>query len=185
LLIAYQRIDLYICLSTNMKKIYLSLGTNQGSRLENLQTACIEMSNYAIKIKTSSPIYETAPWGKSDQPWFYNLILDIESTYGPEQLLEICLGIEGKLGRIRKIKWDQRIIDIDILYFGDLVIETKYLKIPHPEIQNRRFNLLPLVVLNPLLIHPILFKSQKELLAHCDDNLACHLTSKKLDHGLL
>ena len=168
-----------------MKKIYLSLGTNQGSRLENLQTACILLSNYAIKIKTSSPIYETAPWGKSDQPWFYNLVLEIDSPYEPNQLLKICLGIEKKLGRIRKIKWGQRIIDIDILYFGDLIIETEYLKIPHPEIQNRRFNLLPLVVLNPLLIHPKLKKNQKELLAHCDDDLAYHLTSEKLNHGLL
>ena len=82
MLIAYQRIDPYICLTTNMRKIYLSLGSNQGSRLENLQTACIELSNYALKINASSPIYETAPWGKSDQPWFYNLVLDIDSTYG-------------------------------------------------------------------------------------------------------
>ena len=156
-----------------MRKIYLSLGSNQGSRLDNLQTACIEISNYALKINASSPIYETAPWGKSDQPWFYNLVLEIDSPYEPNQLLKICLDIEKKLGRIRKIKWGQRIIDIDILYFGDLIIETEYLKIPHPEIQNRRFNLLPLVVLNPLLIHPKLKKNQKELLAHCDDNLAC------------
>mgnify|MGYP006094839605 FL=1 len=167
-----------------MRKIYLSLGSNQGSRLDNLQTACIEISNYALKINASSPIYETAPWGKSDQPWFYNLVLEIDSPYEPNQLLKICLDIEKKLGRIRKIKWGQRIIDIDILYFGDLIIETEYLKIPHPEIQNRRFNLLPLVVLNPLLIHPKLQKNQKELLAHCDDNLACHLTSEKLDHDL-
>jgi 2-amino-4-hydroxy-6-hydroxymethyldihydropteridine diphosphokinase len=168
-----------------MRKIYLSLGSNQGSRLDNLQTACIEISNYILKINASSPIYETAPWGKTDQPWFYNLVLEIDFPYEPDQLLEICLDIEKKLGRIRKIKWGQRIIDIDILYFGDLVIETEYLKIPHPEIQNRRFNLLPLVVLNPLLIHPKLKKNQKELLARCDDNLACHLTSEKLDHGLL
>lgn len=168
-----------------MKKIYLSLGTNQGSRLENLQMTCIELFNYAIQIKKSSPIYETAPWGKSDQPWFYNLILEIDYAYEPEQLLEICLNIEKKLGRIRKIKWDKRIIDIDILYFGDLVMATEFLKIPHPEIQNRRFNLLPLVVLNPLLIHPVLGKNQKELLDNCDDKLACHLTREKLNHDIV
>ena len=168
-----------------MKKIYLSLGTNQGSRLENLQTACIELSNYAIKIKASSPIYETAPWGKSDQPWFYNTVLEIDCPYEPKQLLNICLGTEKKLGRIRKIKWDQRIIDIDILYYYDLIVENKYLKIPHPEIQNRRFNLLPLVLLDPLLIHPVLHKTQKELLTHCKDNLECYLTSEKLNHDLL
>ena len=71
-----------------MKKIYLSLGTNQGSRLENLQRACIELSNYEIKIKASSPIYETAPWGKADQPWFYNAVLKIDCPYEPNQLLK-------------------------------------------------------------------------------------------------
>ena len=169
----------------NMRKIYLSLGTNQGSKLENLQTACIELSNHGIEIKKSSPIYETAPWGKSDQPWFYNIILEIDCAFGPEQLLEICLSTEKKLGRIRKIKWDRRIIDIDILYFDDLIMATKFLKIPHPEIQNRRFNLLPLVVLNPLLIHPVLGKNQKELLDHCDDQLECHLTLEKLNHDTI
>ena len=167
-----------------MKKIYLSLGTNQGSRLENLQTACIELSNHAIKIKASSPIYETAPWGKSDQPWFYNTVLKIDCPYDPNQLLKICLSTESKLGRIRKIKWDQRIIDIDILYYNDLIFENEYLKIPHPQIQNRRFNLLPLVLLDPFLVHPLLHKTQKELLDHCNDNLKCYLTSEKLDHDL-
>lgn len=167
-----------------MRKIYLSLGTNQGSRLKNLQAACIELSKYDIKVEASSPIYQTAPWGKPDQPWFYNVVLEIDSPYEPDQLLEVCLDIEKKLGRIREIKWGQRIIDIDILYFGDLVMDTKHLKIPHPEIQNRRFNLLPLVVLNPLLIHPLLQKNQKELLVYCNDNLGCYLTSEKLDHDL-
>ena len=168
-----------------MKKIYLSLGTNQGSRLENLQRACIELSNYEIKIKASSPIYETAPWGKADQPWFYNTVLKIDCPYEPNQLLEICLGTEEKLGRIRKIKWDQRIIDIDILYYNDLIFENEYLKIPHPKIQNRRFNLLPLVLLDPFLIHPLLNKTQKELLENCNDNLKCNLTSEKLNHDFL
>ena len=165
-----------------MKKKYLSLGTNQGSRLDNLRTACVELSKYDIKVEASSPIYQTAPWGKSDQPWFYSVVLEIDSPYEPDQLLKGCLDIEKKLGRIREIKWGQRIIDIDILYFDELVMDTEHLKIPHPEIQNRRFNLLPLVVLNPLLIHPLLQKNQKELLNHCEDHLTCNLTPYKLKH---
>jgi len=114
------------------------------NREKNLSSA-IELINKQIgTIIKKSSIHKTKAWGKTDQPDFLNMVIKIETKLDPQKLLKQCLSIENELGRIRKEKWGERIIDIDILYFNDLIINDENLKIPHPLIQEREFVLKPL-----------------------------------------
>ena len=122
-------------------------------------------------IINSSSLYETAAWGKTDQPPFLNLALEIQTELTALQLLKKILNIEKQTGRIRKEKYGPRIIDIDILLFNDQIHNYPLLKIPHPELQNRRFVLVPLAEIASQIIHPVLRKSIAELLAICPDKL--------------
>ena len=127
-----------------MNGIFLGLGTNLDNREKNLSSA-IELINKQIgTIIKKSSIHKTKAWGKTDQPDFLNMVIKIETKLDPQKLLKQCLSIENELGRIRKEKWGERIIDIDILYFNDLIINDENLKIPHPLIQEREFVLKPL-----------------------------------------
>jgi 2-amino-4-hydroxy-6-hydroxymethyldihydropteridine diphosphokinase len=150
--------------------IYLLLGTNLGDRNSNLTNAKQGISSFS-NIITQSSIYETKAWGKLDQPSFYNQVIEIETKLAPPDLLFEILNIEKKLGRVRYEKWGIRIIDIDILYFGGLVFENSDLKIPHPGIPDRRFTLEPLSEIAPDFIHPVLKKSNIELLNKTSDQL--------------
>lgn len=154
-----------------MTGIYLLLGTNLGNKLKNLEKVIELLVANRIAIRRESSIYETAAWGIEDQPSFLNQVIEIETSKTPEKLLELLQEIELKMGRIREVKWGERLIDIDILYFGDTIIDQENLKIPHPEIQNRKFTLQPLVEINPELVHPVLKKTQKVLLEECNDSL--------------
>ena len=116
-------------------------------------------------------MYETAAWGITDQPSFINQVLAISTSVSARQLLRKILKIEKEMGRIRKEKLGPRIIDIDILLFENEIHDLHFLKIPHPEMQNRRFVLTPLAEINPGLQHPILKKSIAQLLEECPDNL--------------
>lgn len=151
--------------------IYILLGSNLGDRQENLDRARLEISRNMGPIITASSLYKTAAWGNTDQPDFYNQVISIHSSHDPMKLLSGIQLIEQKMGRIRKEKWGPRIIDIDILFYGNLVSSSEELTIPHPGIPNRKFTLLPLAEIAPDFIHPILKKSILEMLEACQDDL--------------
>lgn len=163
-----------------MNGIYVLLGSNMGNRLEYLREAEWLMIREKIQIVEESSIYETEPWGKKDQEWFLNVILQLETSKHPTELLETLLGIEQALGRIRKEKWGERCIDMDLLYYHNEVLKSETLTVPHPGISDRKFTLLPLVEMCPLESHPINNKTQMQLLADCDDELDCRITDYRL-----
>jgi 2-amino-4-hydroxy-6-hydroxymethyldihydropteridine diphosphokinase len=154
-----------------MNKAYLLTGGNMGNREKNLARAKKLISEQAGKIIRASALYETAAWGKTDQPSFYNQALEVETSLPPKDLLKLLLEIEKKLGRQRDEKYGPRTIDIDILLYGDRISSDPQLRIPHPELQNRRFALTPLAEIGPGLVHPVFKKSIIELLAICTDTL--------------
>ena len=122
-------------------------------------------------VINSSSFYATAAWGNEAQPDFLNQVIIIETFLISAALLKTVLAIEKKMGRVRTIKNAPRIIDIDILFFNNEIINTKNLQVPHPEIQNRRFVLIPLEELTPNFEHPILKKTINELVISCKDSL--------------
>ncbi|MDF9796791.1 2-amino-4-hydroxy-6-hydroxymethyldihydropteridine diphosphokinase [Catalinimonas alkaloidigena] len=151
--------------------IYLLLGSNLGDRLQVLADTQKEIEKTVGAITKASNVYETEPWGVSNQPSFYNQVVKIDSELSPHKLLNSIQLIEYKIGKIKLGKWRERLIDIDILYYDQLLIDDEELTLPHPEIQNRRFTLVPMCELNPDFIHPVFNKSQVELLANCPDEL--------------
>ena len=154
-----------------MNKIFLITGGNIGDRQLNLETAAVLIQDRIGTIVQSSKIYETDAWGITNQAVFYNQIHIVESNFSAVEILHKILKIEEKMGRVRTIKNAARIIDIDILFFNDEVIHIPNLIVPHPEIINRRFVLMPLAELAPEMIHPVLKKNIFELLENCTDEL--------------
>ncbi len=155
-------------------KVFILLGSNEGDRILFLKKAIQELESLGKLIQVSS-IYETEPWGKMEQANFLNCVLEMQTTLSAENLLTQILSIENFLGRERKTKWQARTIDIDILYFGDEVIQTEHLQVPHPFLHQRRFTLVPLVEIAPDFLHPILKKTNQELLNECKDTLSVWL----------
>ena len=149
---------------------YLLLGTNLGSRNKNLSAAIDKIGDKSL-ILSKSAIYSTAAWGLEDQADFLNQVVCVKTSLNSLELLEDVLDIEQKLGRERIQKWGSRIIDIDILYFNDEIVEIPKLIIPHPHIQDRKFVLVPLVEMIPDYVHPKLKKTNVELLNECSDSL--------------
>ena len=156
----------------NIHRAGLLLGSNLGNKEFNIERAKELISESAGKIIKVSSVYETHAWGKQDQPVFYNLAIVIETYLSPNQLLKEILEIEKKMGRIRKEKWGPRIIDIDILFFDESIINLPELKIPHPHLHQRKFALIPLAEIEPGWLHPQLEKDIDTLIAGCDDTLA-------------
>ena len=155
-----------------MNTIYLLLGGNVGNRIENLNNALLLIRKLVGKQIKQSSIYVTAAWGNKNQPDFYNQAVCIETRLSASTLLVTLLKIEEKLGRKRDTqKWQERTIDIDILFFNDEIINEQNLKIPHPFLHDRKFVLVPLAEIAAELKHPILNKSISELLENCTDNL--------------
>jgi 2-amino-4-hydroxy-6-hydroxymethyldihydropteridine diphosphokinase len=154
-----------------MNKVYILLGSNIGNTRNQLKKAIAMIERKIGIIARLSAIYQTAAWGKTDQPDFLNQVLIVETRLNAHKLMEMILGIESSMGRIRTEKNAPRIIDIDILYFNKLVITEKHLTIPHPAIQLRRFVLTPLNELSPNFIHPVLKKTNHQLLLKCPDKL--------------
>ena len=154
-----------------MNKAYLLTGSNLGDREEYLATARSFINEQCGTIVTASSLYETAAWGKTDQPSFLNQALELETALNAKQLIRRILKIEKMMGRIRDEKYGPRLIDIDILLFNNEKHNYEFLKVPHPEMQNRRFALLPLAEIAPGVIHPVLNKTINELLKECKDEL--------------
>ncbi len=152
-----------------MTEAYLLLGSNEGNRIENLQNATRLLDFRCGKVVRSSGIYETDAWGMKDQPAFLNQALIIKTRLSPINLLSTLKLIEREVGRQETIKWGPRVIDIDILFIGEQILESPELTVPHPLLQERRFTLLPLAEIAPTLRHPKLDATVAELLQRCTD----------------
>ena len=154
-----------------MNKTYLLLGSNMGNNKALLSSAAVQIVKKIGSITRKSSLYSTAAWGNTRQPDFLNQVIIVETELTAVQTMQTILNIEKKMGRLRTVKNAPRIIDIDILFFNKEIIDNKDLTIPHPQIQNRRFVLVPLNQLSPNLRHPVLKKSVHQLLIHCPDKL--------------
>jgi len=152
-------------------EVYILTGSNQGNRYDHLLKAIslVEVTG-AVVLKKSS-IYETAAWGPIPQPTFLNQVLIISTSLDPEKLMQELLAIEIQMGRVRDQKMGPRIIDLDILFYDELIYHSKTLTIPHPLLQERRFVLTPLCEIKANLFHPVFRKTVKELLEECKDIL--------------
>ena len=156
-----------------MEEVILSLGSNMGDRAGNLRRAVALIGERAGKVTAVSAIYETEPWGFSADTSFYNMAAIVQSTLAPPEFLAVLLAIEEKLGRVRESGTDRytsRPIDIDILFFGDLIIDTEGLTVPHPRLHERMFVLAPLNEIAPEKVHPVLNRSIRDLFKDCDDD---------------
>jgi 2-amino-4-hydroxy-6-hydroxymethyldihydropteridine diphosphokinase len=154
-----------------MNSAYLVLGGNLGNRALTIHKAIAKIREKAGTVLTSSSIYETAAWGYTEQPSFYNCVIHLYTGLPAPDLLALLLDIEKELGRIREQKWHERTIDIDILYYNDEVIDQPGLVVPHPHIQERKFVLVPLVEIAPGYVHPVLKLTNAALLQSCTDLL--------------
>ncbi len=150
-----------------MPIIFLALGTNLGDRPANLRAAITSLPP-AIRVVTKSPVYETPPWGFADQPAFLNMVVKSETQLPPLELLKHLKLLETGLGRVPAIRWGPRRIDMDILFYDNLVLDMPGLTLPHPRLYERAFVLVPLADLAPDLVHPILNRTIRELLAAVD-----------------
>jgi 2-amino-4-hydroxy-6-hydroxymethyldihydropteridine diphosphokinase len=154
-----------------MNNVFLLLGSNLGDRKEFLQQAIMHISfDISPDIRISS-VYETESWGKTDEPDYLNMVIEVKTNLPAQTILERILNIEKVMGRVREEKWGSRTIDIDILYFNTDVINEPGLHVPHPQLQNRRFTLEPLVELAPDFMHPILNKTNLQLKNELHDSL--------------
>lgn len=150
-----------------MAKIYVALGTNLGNRLANLREA-IEALAPDVTVFKESTIYETPPWGYTDQPAFLNMVVKAETSLKPRALLDYLKRQEEELGRVKNFRYGPRHIDLDILFYDDLVYEDERLEIPHPRLHERAFVLVPLHDLASEFVHPVLGKDIKTLLSSLD-----------------
>ena len=152
-----------------MNTIFLQLGSNMGEREEYLQNASGILATEIGSVQKKSKVYESTPWGAENQNNYLNQVLQINSEYSAMEVLERVLKIEDKIGRVRNEKWGERIIDIDILLFNDLILEEEGICIPHIHLHNRRFVLIPLNEIAPSFIHPKYNKTINKLLSECKD----------------
>lgn len=154
-----------------MNNAYLLTGANIGQREQALIAARQQIEADCGKISAVSSLYETAAWGKTDQPSFLNQALQLKTPFTAVELMKRILEIEKKMGRIRQEKFGSRLIDIDILLFNNEIITDPFVQVPHPQMQYRRFALAPLAEIAPALIHPVLKKPVSLLLHECPDML--------------
>lgn len=154
-----------------MKTVYLSLGSNLGDRRANLSDAVRRLESAGVRVVRESSIYETEPRDLRAQPWFLNQVVEAKTDLFPRQLLGRTQKIEREMGRKRIVAKGPRVIDIDIVLFGDAVVRTPQLQIPHPRMTERRFVLEPLAELTPDLRHPASMRTVRELLEGVMDQI--------------
>ena len=155
-----------------MIRLYILLGGNLGDKQKVFSEARALLSEQVGKITAYSAVYETEPWGFESADYFLNQVMEISTALSAEEVLHQTQQIELQLGRTRKVtQYDSRIIDIDILFYGDQVIESDNLTVPHPRIQERKFVLVPLNEIAPELMHPVFHKNIRQLLEECPDPL--------------
>ncbi|MEB3060711.1 2-amino-4-hydroxy-6-hydroxymethyldihydropteridine diphosphokinase [Parvimonas micra] len=147
-----------------MSKVWIALGSNMGEGRKNLDLAIKMMNERGVSVKKVSTYIETEPYGYTEQDNFVNAVCIAETKLSPRELLEVLLKIELDMGRVRIIKWGPRIIDLDILFYEDLIIDEEDLKVPHIEIQKRSFVLEPVNEISPDKIHPVFKKTVHQLL---------------------
>jgi 2-amino-4-hydroxy-6-hydroxymethyldihydropteridine diphosphokinase len=153
-----------------MKNIFLGLGSDTGNRTENLAKGRSLIAESFGNIVMASSIYETEPWGFESDTKFLNQVIEIESGLSSPELLDEIIRIETKMGRKRSTRgYESRVIDIDILFYGDKIINEKSLSIPHPHLHERKFVLVPLDEIAPGFVHPVLNKQVKRILEECTD----------------
>jgi 2-amino-4-hydroxy-6-hydroxymethyldihydropteridine diphosphokinase len=150
-------------------RVFLSLGSNLGDKRLHLGEAVRRLEISGVQVQQASPIYVTEPVDFAQQDWFLNQVLEGSALLPPHELLETCLAIEREMGRERRQLKGPRTIDIDILLYDDLVIDSEILQIPHPRMHLRRFVLEPLAHLAPKLMHPVIRESIEALRARCPD----------------
>ncbi len=151
---------------------YLLLGGNLGDREENLRQAIELIANNIGELEAISSVYETAAWGKTNQPSFLNQAAAIKTNLPAIEVLNKGLEIEALLGRIRKDKWGERLIDIDLVLYGSEIIDIEHqLQVPHPQMQNRKFVMAPLAEIAPNVLHPVLGITISEILKNISDEL--------------
>ena len=159
-------------MSSSSQRVYLHLGTNLGDRLEHLHYAHQQIAMHLGQLIQYSAIYETAAWGNLHQPDFLNQVIVLETNHPPADVLERCLQIEKARGRERLQKWSARILDIDLLFYANQIIQTPQLTLPHPQLHLRNFVLVPLLDVAPDFVHPVLQRTIRELYEDCPDTLA-------------
>jgi 2-amino-4-hydroxy-6-hydroxymethyldihydropteridine diphosphokinase len=160
------------------KTVYLSLGSNVGDRPKNLQDALAALPKSGVNVKRISSIYETEPVDYLDQPWFLNMAVEAETELTPSKLLQTLREIEAQMGSKKQIAKGPRLIDMDILLFGNEVIDTPDLQVPHPRMHLRRFVLQPLSEIAPTVQHPVSHQSISDLLARTLDKGAVRVVSR-------
>ncbi|MBM4340082.1 MAG: 2-amino-4-hydroxy-6-hydroxymethyldihydropteridine diphosphokinase [Deltaproteobacteria bacterium] len=151
--------------------VYIGFGSNLGDKIAYCEKAIAEILDLdSHKLLAKSSFYKTQPVGYRAQDWFVNGVIKLESDLEPQDLLRALKEVESRLGRTETFQWGPREIDLDLLLYGDRVIQTDQLQIPHPRLQERRFVLIPLNEIDPDLIHPVLKKSIQELLKEIKEN---------------
>lgn len=174
--LAYPAVELH----RRYRQAYIGLGSNLGDTENNLATArSLLESDYSLRILEASSLLDTEPWGLTNQPSFLNQVLLVKTTLSPQLLLQRLLALEESMGRVRREKWGPRIIDLDILFYEDLVLHTPDLIIPHPLVEQRAFVLKSLAEISPYFIHPVLRKNMKGLLGVLGGASEDELSSEK------
>jgi 2-amino-4-hydroxy-6-hydroxymethyldihydropteridine diphosphokinase len=167
-----------------MNRVFIGLGSNVGDRLHHLQRAVKALGELpGTSVKKLSAVYETEPVGLKDQPTFLNAVVEIETTLEVKALYAAVKEIERAVGRVPRQRWGPREIDLDLLYYNDVVLSDSELSIPHPEVSSRRFVLIPLAEIAPEFIDPVRNKTVLEMVRTLTNQSAVHRTTSQLRRG--